>query len=785
MSDDETRTGASGSSTSETIGPYRLLQKIGEGGMGEVWLAEQTEPVRRKVALKVIKAGMDTKHVIARFEAERQALALMDHPSIAKVFDAGETSRGLPYFVMEHVLGEPITSYCDRHKRSTRERLALFEEVCEGVQHAHQKGIIHRDLKPSNVLVTVFGDKPVPKIIDFGVAKATAQRLTERTMFTEMGALVGTPEYMSPEQAEMTGLDVDTRTDVYSLGVMLYELLTGALPFASKDLRQAGFEEIRRRIREVDPPRPSTKVRTLGEKSADTARNRRTDPGRLVSRLKGDLDWITMKALEKDRTRRYGSPSELRADVERHLVHQPVLAGPPSAIYRARKFVRRHRFGVAVAAVAVVALVGFSVTMAGQARRIARERDRAERVSEFLVELFKVSDPSEARGNTITAREVLDRGAERIQKELGADPEIQARLMHTMAAVYQSLGLPSRAEPLLLRAVEVRRRVLGPEHPDTLRSSHKLAWILGLLGRYEEAEKSLREVLEVQRRVLGDVHPDTLQSRNSLGVICERMDRLEESGRLYREVLEGRLRVLGKDHPDTLWSMNNVAANLEFTDHLPEAEKLYREVAERRRRVLGEDHPETLEVQNHLARTIAGQGRHSEAEKLYLQVIDGKRRVLGREHPGTLYSMGNLLVLYGDMKRYEEAESLYREILEIRVRLYGPEKPGTLALMNNMGGIYLEMERHDDARRLLVQTYETSRRVFGDRHPLVVSPTYSLAILAVRQGHASEALDWLRKSVDGGFRDADAMAKDSDLEPLRVDPEFERLLALARKNAEG
>src|SRR5262245_50337583 len=346
-----------GEETVPPVGPYRPLQKLGEGGMGEVWLAEQTEPIRRKVALKLIKAGMDTKHFVARFEAERQALALMDHPTIARVFDAGATPRGLPYFVMEYVQGEPITAYCDRQRLTMRERLELLSRICEGVQHAHQKGIIHRDLKPSNVLVAIQGGRPVPKIIDFGVAKATAQRLTERTMYTELGALIGTPEYMSPEQAEMTGLDVDTRTDVYALGVILYELLTGALPFDPKELRAAGFDEIRRRIREVDPPRPSTKVSTLGERATESARRRGTEPAKLVSRLRGDLDWITMKALEKDRTRRYGSPMELAADIARHLGDEPVQARPPSVAYRTRKFIRRHRLGAAAAAFISLTLV--------------------------------------------------------------------------------------------------------------------------------------------------------------------------------------------------------------------------------------------------------------------------------------------------------------------------------------------------------------------------------------------------------------------------------------------
>jgi len=777
-----TLTTAASGTPSELIGPYRLLQKIGEGGMGEVWLAEQTEPVHRKVALKLIKAGMDTKQVIVRFEAERQALALMDHPAIAKVYEAGETPRGLPYFAMEYVAGEPITAYCDRHRLGMPERLALFGLVCDGIQHAHQKGVIHRDLKPSNVLVAIQDGNPVPKIIDFGVAKATAQRLTEKTMFTELGVLIGTPEYMSPEQAEMTGLDVDTRTDVYALGVMLYELLTGALPFESKELRQAGYDEIRRRIREVDPPRPSTRVSTLGEKATDAARNRRTEPRQLAGRLRGDLDWIVMKALEKDRTRRYGSPSELAADLGRHLHHEPVLAGPPSAAYRAKKFVRRHRFGVAVATLAVLALMTFGVAMAVQAKTIARERDRAERVSEFLVNLFKVSDPSEVRGNSITAREILDRGVEKIQKELADEPEIQARLMLTMGIVHKNLGLYSKAEPLVRRAVEARRRVLGPKDPETLRSQLELARVEDPLGRYQEAEKLLHETVETQRQCLGDDHPDTLDSKEYLAVIYERQGRYEKAKVLQREVLEARRRVLGSDDSRTLWSMNDLAFILSVTGHLPEAEKLYREAIERRRRVSGEDHPFTLWVMNSFGLLLIDQGHFAEAEQLYLKVLDARRRVLGPEHPHTVKSMSDLAMVYGYQKRNLEAEKLYRKAIEIQRRVVRGDNVRTIGMMGNLADFYIEWKRYDDAERLLREGYEIGRRLFGDKNPNLDALSYNQAVVAAHKGRRREALDWLRKAVECGFSDADAMAKNADLQPLRGDPEFETLLAATKKN---
>src|SRR5271154_1433286 len=475
---DRTRsTGTPGGAAAGQIGPYRLLQLLGEGGMGEVWLAEQKTPIHRTVALKLIKAGMDTKAVVARFESERQARALMDHPSIARVFDAGSTAEGRPYFVMEYVPGLPITEYCDKHRLTVKERLELFLQVCDGVQHAHQKAIIHRDLKPSNVLVVEQDSKPVPKIIDFGLAKATAQRLTDKTMFTELGVIRGTPEYMSPEQADQSEQNIDTRTDVYSLGVILYQLLVGALPFDAKAMRTAGFEEILRKIREEEPPKPSTKIRSMGEASAASAEKRNEEPRSFAQHLRGELDWITMKALEKDRTRRYGAVSELAADLFRYLRNEPVVAGPATAAYRMKKYAVRHRIALGAAAGLVLLLAGFVVVQAAELRRITaernradRERDRATHVTDFMTSMFKVSDPGEARGNSITAREILDEASAEIDTGLAQDPELQAQMMHVMGDVYRNLGLFPRAQLLFGRSAEIRRRALGLENADTLRS---------------------------------------------------------------------------------------------------------------------------------------------------------------------------------------------------------------------------------------------------------------------------------------------------------------------------
>ena len=552
------------------LGNYRLLQRLGEGGMGEVWQAEQLQPVQRQVALKLIKRGMDSEQVLARFETERQALALMDHPAIAKVFDAGTTERGRPFFVMELVQGVPITTYCDRHRKSVRERLELFVEVCEGIRHAHQKAVIHRDIKPSNILITDSEGRAAPKIIDFGVAKATAKRLTERTLFTELGELVGTPEYMSPEQAELTGENVDIRTDVYSLGMVLYELLAGALPLDSKELRKSGLIELQRIIREEDPPRPSTRVSHMGDRSAATAGSRRTTVPDLVRSLKGDLDWIVILCLEKDRSRRYDSPHEIAADIRRHLADEPVLASPPSLSYRTTKFVRRHLVAVVSAAVLVVGLIVGTVgaTVGLMRARKAEENARlearsSETVTTVLTGMLAGLDP-EAAGELL-ARDVrerveahwreqgkteeeiaallagLDRAMEGvnvtgtglrfldemilsrsrgpIEENLSEHPQIAARLEHTVGRTYGILGLTEKSEPHLLRALELRERALGSDHPDTLGTMNSLAVLYWVQGRYDEAEPLFVATIEASQRVLGHDHPSTLASMHNLATL--------------------------------------------------------------------------------------------------------------------------------------------------------------------------------------------------------------------------------------------------------------------------
>ena len=597
--------------------------------MGQVWLAEQKYPVRRRVALKLIKAGMNTHEIVARFESERQALALMDHPAIAKVFDAGSTPDGLPYFVMEYIAGVPITDYCDKHRFTMRDRLELFIQVCEGVQHAHQKAIIHRDLKPSNILITQVDGRPVPKIIDFGVAKATSQRLTAETMFTLVGALIGTPEYMSPEQADSGGEDIDTRTDVYSLGVVLYELLVGALPLDLSEIRNVAFHEVLRRIREDDAPRPSTKLRSSAAHSSITARNRRTEAADLGKQLKGDLDSIALKALEKERSRRYDSASDLAADIHRYLQNEPVKAVPPSLAYRSRKFIRRHRWGVAASAILALAVVTLIVSLIEGSARIARERDRAnreaqaaERVSDFLVEAFKVSDPDQSRGNKITAREVLDNGARRIDTELAKQPSLQARLMFTMGSVYEGLGLYQPARQLIEKAIRLQQRVLGPDNRETLASQHLLARTLEYQAQYTDAEKLYRETLQRQERVLGRTNIQTLRTKSSLGMLYAEQGRYADAEKLLIKVAEELTRVSGGESPETLNALHSLAIAYDGEHQYAKETALWEELYRVRSQKLGPDHPDTINSMQNLAYVYYKQGKNAEAEKLQRQGLE-------------------------------------------------------------------------------------------------------------------------------------------------------------------
>jgi len=726
------------------IDRYHLLEKVGEGGMGEVWLAEQKEPVRRRVALKVVKAGMNTREVIARFRSERQALALMDHAAIAKVFDAGSTPQGTPYFVMEYVAGVPITAYCDTHKLSTRARLELFMHVCDGVEHAHQKAIIHRDLKPSNILVTEVDSRAAPKIIDFGVAKALTQRLTADTVFTRAGALVGTPEYMSPEQALSSGEDIDTRTDVYSLGLILYELLVGVPPI---ELGKIAYEEFQRRLREQEPPKPSVKIRTQDPaKSSELARQRQQEPRALAKQMRGDLDSIALKALEKDRSRRYSSVSDLAADIARYLHNEAVLAVPPSVAYRARKFARRYR-----AALATTAAFGLVLLLAGgvsirQSIRANREAAVAQAVNDFLqndllaqASAATQSGPSARPDPDLKVRTALDRAAVRIAGKFDSAPEVEAAIRDTIGQTYMDLGLYPEARTQLERAVELRRRALGAKNPKTLHSLVSVGRTAQLQGKYADAETLFGGALESQRRVLGPEHPDTLASMNYLGNTYMRQGNYAQAEALLSQTLEIERRVLGPEDPDTLASVNSLASTYLLQGNYAQAEALFSQSLEIKRRVLGPDHPDTLGSMNNLGITYQQQGKYAQAEELYSQSLEIKRRVLGPEHPVTLGSMNNLGFIYTRQGKYAQAEVLLSQTVEIRRRLLGPDHPDTLASMNNLGDTYTQQGKYAQAEALLSQTLEIERRVLGPEHPLTQASMNYLALVNGAGGKYAQA----------------------------------------------
>jgi serine/threonine protein kinase len=687
--------------TVDRVGPYKLLQAIGEGGFGTVFLAEQEEPVRRRVAVKIIKAGMDTKQVVARFEAERQALAMMDHPNIAKVLDAGATPTGRPYFVMELVKGVPITEYCDRNVVYTHERLALFEQVCHAVQHAHQKGVIHRDIKPSNVLVAIHDGKPSPKVIDFGIAKATDHRLTEKTIFTEYNQLIGTPHYMSPEQAEMSTLDIDTRTDIYSLGVLLYELLTGTTPFDPARLREAGYGEIQRIIREEEPPRPSTRLSTLGEMATDIARHRHTEPTALRKALRGELDWIVMKAMEKDRTRRYETANALALDIVRHLGDEPVLARPASAAYRFRKFARRHRAALATGGVVVVAL-GAGLFLATYGLLQARtERDNArisqhesEAVTDFLTNMLHEADPGQA-GRDVTVMQVLEKAAG--ADALDAEPLIEARIRVTIGIVYRELSEFALAETQLREAVSLYDRELGPDAPRRLRAAYQLAVNLWRQSRLDEADEVLHEVYERQRIVEGPNHPDTLDTQNLLGLLYWKQGDEERAFEVARDNLAARRIALGDRDPDTLDAMNNLANRYHTRGRLDEAEPLYRDAIRISSEVHGPEHTNTLLLMNNFADLLRRQEKLDEAEAMLDKVLALRKVKLGPHHAKTLATQNMLAKVYTDQERFDEADALFVDTIAQAKEHLEPGHYRTLGFMSNYAKMLVRADRRADA----------------------------------------------------------------------------------------
>ena len=737
------------------IGPFRILQLIGEGGFGSVFLAQQDQPVQRRVALKIIKLGMDTRQVVARFEQERQALAMMDHPNIARVLDAGATATGRPYFVMELVKGEPIVEYCDKHNLSIRERLELFAQVCTAVQHAHTKGIIHRDLKPSNILVSMQDGMPIAKVIDFGIAKATGAQLTDKTIYTEQRQLIGTPEYMSPEQAEGS-MDIDTRTDVYSLGVLLYELLTGTTPFTTKELRSVAQMEIQRIIREVDPPIPSTRISRNSDTIVAVAAKRQMEPRRLGSIIRGELDWIAMKAMEKDRQRRYETANGLAADIRRYLAGEAVVAAPASAAYRVRKFVKRHRVMVVAGCVVGIALVlGVVGTSAGlweanKQRRLAEANaalakeeaaraTNAETVAQsrlaeseatvtFLDEMLGAADPT-AQGKDVSVRAVLDGASKAVGEKFADRPLVAARLHGTIGRTYTSLGAYEAAEMHLREQVRIRREKLGAGNEETCRAVNDLGVFLTKNGKSAEAEALLLAALAGNTKSFGRKHAITLQTMDALATLYVEQMRSKEAEPLLREVIEIRKVAPGSETSEAASSMNSLATLYADTGRFAEAEALFEDTIRIQERLNGRDHPFTLEARSNLAwleywAAMQEVTTHPEkvgpriarARSLGEEVLEAKTRVLGAEHQSTLATMSNLASVYTQLGLLDEAEALSRKELEIVSRVLGEEHPDTIVSLANMGSQLRRRDRCAEALPYLERAIKGSRKSLPPDH---------------------------------------------------------------------
>ena len=718
----------------DRLGHYKLLEQIGEGGFGTVWVAEQERPIRRRVALKIIKLGMDTREVVARFDQERQALAMMDHPNIAKVFDADATPAGRPFFVMELVRGMKITDYSDQAMLPTADRLRLFVQVCQAVQHAHQKGVIHRDLKPSNILVTLHDGVAVPKVIDFGVAKATQQqRLTDLTVYTKFEQMIGTPLYMSPEQAEMSGLDVDTRSDIYSLGVLLYELLTGQPPYDPEKLANAGLDEMRRVIREEEPLKPSTLLSTLAQdRRATVALQRQSDNSKLIKSIRGDLDWVVMKALEKDRNRRYSTPNDFASDLQRHLVSEPVLARPPSTLYRFRRFVRRYRLGVAAGSAVVLSLVLGFITSAYQARRAesaalqarteaqranreairavaAEQAQRAESkkalaaahqsrtVAKFLEEMLGGVKPEVAVGrDTAMLREILDKTAGRLD-ELKDLPEVEAEVRRIVGDAYVAIGEAGRGAEILKEALGVLQRSVGTEN---------LAYASVLLSYSrilpsEVAERAVREVLDIRRKLLGP------------------------------------------DHPDVALALTRLAFAVRSLQRYADAEKIAGEAVAMCRKHFGERHPHTAQALLALAQSVGWQQRPAESEAIHREILTILRSQHGNTHPDLAISLLNLSQALYRQKKLKEAEAAAREAREVARAVFGPAHPSYPQMGGHLGTVLLEEKKFDEAEKLAFEEWDIGGKL---QFPSWVSTQLGLLRLSV-QGQGKSLKD------HAGFRD--------------------------------
>lgn len=721
-----------------TLGHFTVTKQLATGGMGQVYLAEQQVPLSRTVAIKRIRPGMGTERFLARFDLERQALALMNHPNVAHVYDAGTTETGEPYVVMEYVAGEPITRYCDAARLSLANRIRLFEQVCQGVEHAHQKGVIHSDLKPGNVLVTMDHDgRPNPKVIDFGVARLTASDRDSAPPEDESGGLwFGSPPYASPEQV-IGDDDIDTRSDVYSLGALLYELL-GGVPAIDRDrLDHADPAERRRLLLEEDPDPPSTRV-VSGKHDIDAAR--------LARSLRGDLDSIALKALSRDRAARYATVAELRHDLGRYQDHQLVLAMPPGRGYRLKKFARRNAVavgaGVLVAAVLVAATVGTSLgfVRAVEAERIAvSEAEKTRQVSDFLVEIFRITDPRQAQGRTLTAREVVDNGVRQLQSGLADAPEVEAAMLDTIGTVYMQLGLFDEARPLLDKGLSLRQRTLGKTHPDYAASLRSLGLLEYYTGAFDIAEQRHRAALAINEVAFGPEHSRVAVNLHNIGSAVDQQGRWAEAEKIMHESLALRRRLVDEDDEHVATTLNNLGGVLRRQGKPDDAWALYEEALAVRRSIGHTSHPDTATVINNLGVVQLERGKLDEAAALHDEALAMQREVLGPSHPATLTTLTNLASVLVRQRRYEEAEPLLRQSVQLHKTAWGTAHINTAQTLNSLGTALHQSGQSEASIEVFDEAIDVFRASVGLKHPLGSLARTNKANALVAVGRAEEA----------------------------------------------
>jgi serine/threonine protein kinase/tetratricopeptide (TPR) repeat protein len=733
----------------ESVAGYCLLRELGRGGMSVVWLAERTDGiVKRAVALKLPLIALISTTQVERFARERDVLAALTHPNIARLYDAGVTQSGQPYMVLEFVDGMPITAYCGRHQLSVRARLHLYLQVLAAVEHAHQHLVVHRDLKPSNILVDAQGQV---KLLDFGIAKLITDpdQASTASDLTQVGGFVLTPRYAAPEQ--LLGEPISTVTDVYVLGLVLHELLTGTLPHTNSALEQPSVARILDLRLNDETTLPS---RAPMDATVAVARGA-TSVERLRATLSGDLDTIVSKALRRQRADRYSSVERYADDIRRFLADQPIAARPPSLLHATRLFLRRNR-GVSIAVSILVVVAVLSALLVDQQRDLASEaRIRAEVEAEtakqttgFMVSLFNMTDPSEARGNSITAREIMDKGAARIDKELTAQPAIQATLMETIGAVYTSLGLYDQAVPLLRSALGRRRALYGGKHVDVARSMDRLCEALKLKAEYEAAQRMCREALTLRRELLGNEHADTARSGYELADLLGRKGEFAEAEPLFREALTLRKKLFEARSPEVAQSLEGLALNLYDQGNFRDSEALLREAVTMRRGLYDGPHPQLAEALNNLGFVIDETGKDKEAEQLYREALEMKRVLLGKDHPEIAIGLNNIAGALYEQHEYDAAEVYYQSALEMQRKLLPADHPDVAMTLNNLAFVTHDRGNLKAAIELSKTSLEMYRRAHGADHPSVARGMHNLALWTIESGDLASAERLLRKTLE-------------------------------------